>query len=161
MLKVARTAEQWVEFLLENSIENDFGCYLCHLLPNAAGYSNLSLGGRFGKKWRAHRLVYSIYVEPIPEGLLVLHSCDNRRCINPKHLFLGTEKDNTQDMMAKGRNKFKISRFVKPEQDRKLLLEFYERGFTMMEIGNCLNIPQGTVFNYVSPKGAYYVPSDT
>lgn len=51
----------------------------------------------------AHRLAYRAWCGEIPTGLLVLHKCDNRRCINPEHLFLGTNKDNSDDKIGKGR----------------------------------------------------------
>lgn len=52
----------------------------------------------------AHRLAYQFYIGPIPEGMDVLHHCDNRRCVNPDHLFIGTAQDNVDDMMEKGRH---------------------------------------------------------
>lgn len=52
----------------------------------------------------AHRRMWSLAYGPIPQGLWVLHRCDNPRCINPDHLFLGTNNDNVQDMVRKGRN---------------------------------------------------------
>lgn len=52
----------------------------------------------------AHRLSWTCYVGEIPQGLNVLHKCDNRKCINPKHLFLGTILDNNRDRKNKGRN---------------------------------------------------------
>jgi len=57
-----------------------------------------------GKVQRASRVSYQLYIGPIPAGLCVLHECDNALCVNPKHLFLGTHKDNTQDMYNKKRN---------------------------------------------------------
>lgn len=62
--------------------------------------------GMFSYKQRpmsAHRASYLMFVGNVPDGLYVLHRCDNRKCIRPSHLFLGTPKDNMDDMTAKGR----------------------------------------------------------
>lgn len=64
--------------------------------------------GRFylnGKWWTAHRASWTIHNGPIPAGLLVLHKCDNKSCVNPEHLFVGTQRDNVLDMFKKRRHK--------------------------------------------------------
>ena len=58
-----------------------------------------------GREWRAHRLAYTFAKGPIPEGLVVMHSCDNTACCNPAHLSVGTQADNVHDMISKGRSR--------------------------------------------------------
>lgn len=85
--------------------EPNSGCWLWDGRYSNAGYGTYG-GGRARERVQAHRLAWEEMNGPIPDGLFVLHKCDVRGCVNVDHLFLGTAKDNTRDMMAKGRARF-------------------------------------------------------
>jgi len=78
------------------------GCWKWQGRKNTKGYGHLSIRGRV-KTIAAHRLSYQIHVGPVPDGMFILHKCDNPGCVNPAHLFLGTNADNMADMVSKGR----------------------------------------------------------
>ena len=81
------------------------GCWLWVGWKSTRGYGKVNLPCGRGKTIYAHRLSYEIHYGQIPEGLLVCHHCDNPQCVRPEHLFLGTNYDNTQDAVSKGRQK--------------------------------------------------------
>jgi len=68
-----------------------------------SGYGELCAGGKHSKKLRAHRVSWELAFGGVPGGLCVLHRCDNRLCVRPDHLFLGTRRDNSEDRCLKGR----------------------------------------------------------
>lgn len=76
------------------------GCWIWTGFVKPNGYGTLTVNR---KPAYAHRAAYAVFRGPIPDGMCVCHHCDVRSCINPDHLFLGTQKENLQDMDAKGR----------------------------------------------------------
>ena len=78
------------------------GCWEWTGWVNSKGYAMLDFGGK-SKKVRASRFSWELVNGVIPEGLFALHRCDNRRCTNPSHLFLGTGTDNMRDCAENGR----------------------------------------------------------
>jgi len=80
------------------------GCWEFTGAKNNKGYGHIGVGGRGTGQILAHRAAYECFVGPIPPGMFVLHHCDNPSCVNPDHLYVGTQKDNIRDAVNRGRH---------------------------------------------------------
>lgn len=79
----------------------DEDCWLWKAAKDSCGYGRMSVNNTNSTM---HRLSFELHKGSIPSGMLVCHTCDTPSCVNPSHLFLGTEKDNMRDMKSKGRD---------------------------------------------------------
>ena len=84
----------------ESKVNKTNSCWLWTGELSHNGYGRFKF---FNSKYQAHRITWELYRGYIPKGLLVLHECDTPACVNPDHLFLGTNLDNTLDVIKKGR----------------------------------------------------------
>lgn len=86
-------------------IESTTGCHLWSGCCDSSGYGNFSLGQRKSGEIGAHIFAWRMTHGPVPDNSFVLHKCDVRNCVNPDHLYLGTNDDNMKDMARKNRSK--------------------------------------------------------
>jgi len=111
------------------------------------GYGRIKVNG---KMVGTHQFSYELHKGKIPNGLLVCHSCDNPSCVNPKHLWLGTQKENMEDCKRKGRiyersgEKNPNARLTQKQVDK--IREMYATGkYFQKEIGKMFSVKQDVI----------------
>jgi hypothetical protein len=130
-------------------VPTDTGCLEWMLYRNPAGYGQIRVNY---KLWLVPRFVYTKCVADIPEGLIIMHTCDNPSCINPEHLRLGTHAQNQRDKMYKGRGNAGVQ-----NGQAKLTLEQVERirqlhsieGRSLASIGREYHVGRSCIFKIV------------
>lgn len=108
----------------------------------------------------AHRLSYLLFYGPIPDNLKVCHKCDNPSCVNPEHLFLGTQTDNIKDCVYKQRHSFgeRNGRVKLKERDVRMIVYMWRtKEFTQREIADIYNISRCSVKDIVNRRRWKYI----
>jgi hypothetical protein len=116
-----------------NKTESENDCWLWTGGKFSRGYGQFIVTGCYIPK-RAHRISFEMYNGPIPKGVLVRHKCDNKLCVNPRHLILGDHADNKNDSVKNNRHHKQISRFTKEQAEEMKRLHFIE-GKTLKTVG--------------------------
>lgn len=135
------------ERMLTNTVENN-GCLEWQKCKDKDGYGISSI---LGKKMPAHRAFWLLGGNEIPEGQYLLHKCHNRCCINPEHLYVGTQKQNVQDQIEQGTFVYgERNGYAKlKEADVKLARA---SGFSCRELADYFNVSYYTMWDVLKQR---------
>ncbi len=148
--KFSRSMETVEKLLSFVDASGPGACWEWTKSTSKSGYGNISING---KTRLVHRVSFEIFNGEIPDRMIVCHRCDRRNCINPNHLFLGTHKDNTQDMIKKGRQHvplgkehwhFNGNKKLCPDDVVKIKRKIKE-GFSSVKIASDFNVTTSSI----------------
>lgn len=126
-----------------NRHEND--CWIWQGPVSTNGYGNI----HFQRKTvSAHKFSYERFIGPVPAGMKICHRCDTPLCVNPEHFFLGTHRQNMDDMLAKGRKRNKALTREKVEEIRKA----YANGVSAKKLAEQYGVNARTITHAVKFK---------
>lgn len=123
-------------------VDEATGCWVWQGGCSFNGYGRLR-SGPGGKATYCHKIMYDHYHGPLPEGHVVMHTCDNRRCVNPDHLRSGTHKENMLDMVQKGRSTSNLL----TEKDVREIHRLSENGVPTYEIAHSYCVSHTAVYD--------------
>lgn len=130
----------------EAKLDKSGDCWLWTASLAGKGYGQMKLPKQRKQEY-AHRLAYMIYKGAIPDGIQVCHKCDNPRCCNPEHIFLGTSSDNHLDMKEKNRHLYGEKNSQAKLSDTKIsqIKKCIDSGMSQSIIAKAFGIHQTTV----------------
>ena len=121
-------------------------CWIWTRSKNKGGYGSVSV--KYSDKiynTTAHRLAWEWHHRTkIPNGMVIMHTCDNPSCVNPYHLKLGTQADNMADKHAKGRYR-NGGRIWTNKEIREMQIAYFQHGITQTELAEVYNISQSQI----------------
>jgi len=153
-MNMPSTYEEWLQKARSQSVrfwakvDKSGDCWIWTAGKDKDGYGKFQITGRgprfrgdrpVQKHVRAHRLAWEMLNGPVPDGMVLMHSCDTPACCNPEHLTPGTQAANRADCVTKGRQ----GRHA-PDLPKRVL-ELRQRGMILKEIARELDVPMGTV----------------
>jgi len=138
-----------------SKVEKSPGCWLWKGAKQSKGYGVFVLGGR---SMTAHRAAWILTHGEIPEGMLVCHKCDNRLCVNPDHLFLGTNADNMRDAVAKRRAGGIHNHTAKINWNIADLIRSLSYSMKVKEIAGLFGLSRGLVLDVINGRTWKQVP---
>jgi len=143
--------------LIAGTVASPRGCWEWTGRVGSNGYGTVC-GGRIEQS--AHRLAWIMWRGTIPQGLWVLHCCDNRRCVNPSHLYVGTRKDNVQDAVVRMRFQHGQDRFnARFCEDDVLEIRMRQaRGQSICSIANQFQVSKNAVYKIVRHRTWRHLP---
>jgi len=131
---------------LLSKVNKTESCWLWTGAMNSAGYGLFSFEG---KEALAHRFSYRLFTGEIPDGLVILHSCDVRECINPEHLSVGTHTENMEDCLAKGRHNSQLSNFLDHTQKAEIRIKYLQNKVSMDKLASEYGVAKTTIFRAI------------
>lgn len=130
-------------------IEKTDTCWIWTGAKTVDGYGLLSV--KIGERVhtpRAHRIAYFLANGELPDKSLVCHRCDNPKCCNPAHLFLGTHQDNMTDMAEKHRG----TNTLTADQEKSIVEQFNDMGFTKPQLAEIYQVPESLIQSILRRK---------
>ena len=138
-MPVGRPSVDEKKRFLEKVVQRESGCHEWVSTLHRDGYGKFYFRSR---QEQSHRVAYKLFVGDIPLKLWVLHKCDNRKCVNPQHLFLGDSVANIRDMDTKRR---RGTRCTLTREQANGVLDLLAEGYTQQTIASRLGIHQTAV----------------
>lgn len=150
--KVKKTLKE--RFLDKVTYEPNTGCWLWLGACQSGGYGFMAIDAtrKNRKSSAAHRISYILFKGDIPNEIVVCHTCDVCSCVNPDHLFLGTNADNSKDMVLKGRQaKGESQGASKLKSDYVLkIMDMCNNGVSKIEISRIFNVTKENIYSICS-----------